>query len=725
MELPLIERPTTASWTTSLITRLHRFRSLLMRRWWIPVLTICIGLFVQAWLAYQTAPSFLSTSKMMLAGKLNISQNAVYSEDNVNFYGTQIQLMQSAEVRRSAEALVRSTHPEMQPVEVEISVLQKPRTSIFDLSAIGPTPEYTQAYLNAVMQKYLDFKKGLREDQGHNVTTAITEQLIQVEKDLRIAEDEMLEFQKENNIGFIQEEGNSAAQYLVRLNQQYATLKTEFELLEKLDLDQNLDRGPAVKSDAAPAAAAGENAPAAAPAASQQGMPFADVGPEGDYLRAKQAVQLLTAERDTLARDLRPRHPKIIKLNDEIAKQENLITLFRADAVEKLATRRNSIGKQMENLQANIKEWEMKALDLSQRLAQFNRLKGKVDRLKTLYDRLTNNLKEVGVSQVVDSGDQVAIMEMASMPKSVRPGLIKSLLIGLVCGILAGLGILLLLDRIDDRMASFGEFQNHFTENVLGQIPREKTKGRVTLLQPDDARHVFAESYRNIRSSIFFMPYEGPRPKTLLITSSVPNEGKSTISANLAITFALSGAKTLLIDGDLRRGAQREAFDLSSKIGFSEVLQGTVNWQDVVMPTTYPSLFVLPRGSTLSQPSEHLLRESTDRLLQEIYNQFDYIIIDSSPVLAADDTTSLAPKIDATLFVVRLSYTSARLTKKSLELLYNRQVNVPGVILNYVDTSLPEYYYYQYSEYYNTPPVPSESRHGVPAMDNGHRAPAS
>ncbi|MDQ6939837.1 MAG: CpsD/CapB family tyrosine-protein kinase, partial [Verrucomicrobiota bacterium] len=257
--------------------------------------------------------------------------------------------------------------------------------------------------------------------------------------------------------------------------------------------------------------------------------------------------------------------------------------------------------------------------------------------------------------------------------------------------------------------------QHHFTENVLGQIPREKTKGKVTLLQPDDARHVFAESYRNIRSSIFFMPYEGPRPKTLLITSAVPNEGKSTISANLAITFALSGAKTLLIDGDLRRGAQREAFDISSRIGFAEVLKGEVNWQEVVVPTSYPSLFVLPRGKTLSQPSEHLLRDSTDRFLQEIYHLYDYIIIDSSPVLAADDTTSLAPKIDATLFVVRLSYTSARLTKKAMELLYNRQVNVPGVILNYVDTSLPEYYYYQYSEYYNTPPAHEEERHGLPA----------
>src|SRR5213595_956311 len=681
------------SWSAALITRLHRYKSLLLRRWWIPVLTICLGLFVEAFLIYQRPPEYMSAGKMIVAGSMKIPQGAIYSEEMANFYGTQVQLMQSNEVKHSVESLVRSSHPELQPVPVDILVLQRPRTSIFELTAVGSAPDYTQAYLNAAMQKYLDFKRGMREERGHEVTTGITEQLIQVEKDLRNSEDELIEFQKQNNIGFIQEEGNSAAAYLVRLNQQYAQLKTEYDLLSLLDLDQNLDRAQG-KNDmpSAPNTQSSDDKP--------PGMAFSDVGPEGDYLKAKQNLQLLKAERETLSKDLRPKHPKIIKLNDEITKQEKLIDLYRQDTVEKLDTRRKSIGKQMENLQANIKEWETKALDLSQRLAQFNRIKGKAERLKTLYERLTNSLKDVNVSQSVDSGDQVSIMEMASGPVSVRPGLIKSLLIGLGIGALAGIAILLLLDRIDDRMASFGEFQHHFSENVLGQIPKEKTKGRVSLLQPDDARHVFAESYRNVRSSIFFMPYEGPRPKTMLVTSSVPNEGKSTISSNLAITMALSGPRTLLIDGDLRRGALREAFGISSKIGFSEVLKQEVNWREVVVPTAYETLFVLPRGKTLSQPSEHLLRESTEALLKEIYQHYDYIIIDSSPVLAADDTTSLAPKIDATIFIVRLSYTSARLTKKALELLYNRQVNVPGVILNYVDTSLPEYYYYQYAEYY-------------------------
>ena len=304
MQNPATERSSPASITTSIVTRLHRYKALLLRRWWILLLTTCLGLFVGAWMIYQAPNAFLSSSKMMVAGKLNLAQNAVYSEDTNNFYGTQIQLMQSDEVRTGAEALVRATHPELPSVKVTLSVTQRPRTSIFELEAVSTASDYTQAYLNAVMQKYLDVKKSMRADQGSHVSTAITEQLIQIEKDLRNGEDEMLEFQKEHNIGFIQEEGNSAAAYLVKLNQEYARLKTEYDLLSLLDLDQNLDR-----QQAAPRPS--ETVTASQP---DEGMPFADVGPEGDYLKAKQAVQLLKAERDTLSKDLRPKHPKIIRL---------------------------------------------------------------------------------------------------------------------------------------------------------------------------------------------------------------------------------------------------------------------------------------------------------------------------------------------------------------------------------------------------------------------------
>src|ERR1700761_5492494 len=145
MDHPVADRTSPASITTSIVTRLHRYKALLLRRWWIPLLTTCLGLFVGAWMIFQAPNAFLSTSKMMVAGKLNLAQNAVYSEDTNNFYGTQIQLMQSEEVRAGAEALVRATHPELQPVKINLSVTQRPRTSIFEMEAIGTSPEYTRA----------------------------------------------------------------------------------------------------------------------------------------------------------------------------------------------------------------------------------------------------------------------------------------------------------------------------------------------------------------------------------------------------------------------------------------------------------------------------------------------------------------------------------------------------------------------------------------------------
>src|SRR5436853_880328 len=167
------------SWSTAFITRLHRYKSLFLRRWWIPVLTTCLGLFVEAFLIYQLPPSYLSASKMMLAGKLNIAQGAVYSEDSVNFYGTQIQLMQSAEVRHSAESLVRSARPELQPVPIEITVLQKPRTSILDLPAVATAPDSPPANLNAAMKSNNDSNGGSAKDRANKITTGITAHSIQ------------------------------------------------------------------------------------------------------------------------------------------------------------------------------------------------------------------------------------------------------------------------------------------------------------------------------------------------------------------------------------------------------------------------------------------------------------------------------------------------------------------------------------------------------------------
>jgi capsular exopolysaccharide synthesis family protein len=196
------------------------------------------------------------------------------------------------------------------------------------------------------------------------------------------------------------------------------------------------------------------------------------------------------------------------------------------------------------------------------------------------------------------------------------------------------------------------------------------------------------------------MAIEGARPRTIVITSAVPGEGKSTVAVNLAITMAFSGSRVLLIDADMRKGTVHEYFEIGDQPGLSDVLTGNKRWDEVIHETHVPKLSVMARGNFPGNPGE-LLLTSADALLREIYQHFDFVLFDSAPVLAADDTASLAPKVDGTLFVIRAGYTSARLGRSALELLYQRQVNVMGIVFNSVETNSREYNYFKYPEYYS------------------------
>jgi capsular exopolysaccharide synthesis family protein len=200
-----------------------------------------------------------------------------------------------------------------------------------------------------------------------------------------------------------------------------------------------------------------------------------------------------------------------------------------------------------------------------------------------------------------------------------------------------------------------------------------------------------------------FKNWQGKPHKTLLVTSAVPNEGKTTVTSNLAITMAISGARVLLVDCDLRRGGVNELFKVPVSPGFSDVLLEKRTWKECVQRTSTPNLDVISRGNVVDQTSEMLLSKRTQDLIDEMQQDYDYVVFDSAPVLVADDTGSFAPKLDAVLFVVRLSSTMARLSGKALDLLYDRQVNVGGVILNRASSNLKEYTYYNYASYYYTP----------------------
>jgi len=164
--------------------------------------------------------------------------------------------------------------------------------------------------------------------------------------------------------------------------------------------------------------------------------------------------------------------------------------------------------------------------------------------------------------------------------------------------------------------------------------------------------------------------------------------------------MSFTGAKVLLVDGDLRRGAIHERFGLQNGVGLGDVFKQDVSAEAAIRETNIENLSLISRGTNLEHPGESYLSKKTDQLLKDLYPKFEYIIFDSPPILVADDTTSLAPKIDATIMVVRFSFSSARRSREAIELLKKRQVNLIGIVCNGVDQLMRDYYYNKYPEYY-------------------------
>lgn len=672
----------------------QRYKYMLQNWWWIPMLTTAIGLGLQAWVVLSAPPQYQSSGRLMVAGKIALPEGALYSEEAANFFGTQLELLQSGEVARRADARVMALNPNLEKVPVKLFATVLPKTSIFSVTAQGLQPQQTKAYLDAVMDEFIAYRRSMRSDKSDVTLSAITDQVVDLEKELRKAEEELFDWQKDNNLVFLQEEGNSAGAYLAQLNRQQALLSTEAKLLETLSLEQNLDRQTQVDRLAA------DNK-------DSMSALMGRIGPASEYLNARQQLQLLRARLVEMGINLKPKHPKMVELSQAIAMQERLMEIYQGQTKEQFASQTDSLRLQMESNQSEIKEWESKALDLSKRLGDYERLKSKVERRKGLYERLLAQVQSVDVTRNIDQ-DTVTVMEYGTSPSVVRPDLGRALLMGGLGGFAVGLGILLLIGKLDDRYISVSELEAHSELDVVGLIPRLKTT-EMQILQPRDKRHILVESFRNIRSSMLFMPTGEFNPKSFLISSAIPGEGKSTLAMDLAVTMALAGSKTLLVDGDLRRGRLNRHFAAKTEPGLAECLKDKASLEDSLVPTEIDNLTFLPRGKMLAAGTEPLPGSRFSKLVSQLHDKFDYVIIDSCPVLAADDSSAMAPLVDAVFFVVRSRFTSARLFIRSLKLLAVRGVMVRGLIYNCAEMGSSDYPYYQYKEYHRTAAPPAEA----------------
>jgi capsular exopolysaccharide synthesis family protein len=410
----------------------------------------------------------------------------------------------------------------------------------------------------------------------------------------------------------------------------------------------------------------------------------------------------LKIQRDRLSKYLRPKHPKIVKLDEEIARGEQLQEVYRRQNRDQLDASRHANQIKMENVLVSIEEWEDKVVQANASISEADRLKLDIQRTQSVYDRLAFMVENLGISRNIDQ-ENLAILAHASPTKRSYTSETAVLALAILVGLGSGFGIVFLIVVRDDRFTSVIEVSATLGDTVVGLLPEvgQNGQGPMPLLELNDTRHIYAESYRSLRSAILFLTPENERPRVLLVASAMPGEGKSTVAANLARTLALSGSRVLLVDGDLRKGHLHRLLGLQGEPGFAELLNQTCSPEQVMQKDSLPNLtFIACGGMPSTNPGDLFLGAGLDQLLFQWRHEFDFVVMDSSPLFGAADAGCVAPKVDGTLFVVRNRHSGARAAREALDLLAQRQAKVLGVVFNGADTSARSYHYYKYSEYY-------------------------
>ena len=670
-------------WAENIQSLYFRSKSQLKRYWWVVLFTTALALAYQLYEDSRREPTWDSRAQMKLdGGKFDGAING-YRDVYNNYFGTQIELMTSKPIYERAVKRVAAMYPQLRPATVIISANLKPKTNIFVLraSATGRAEEqvgkYVEVMLNAVMEEYQNYGQEEVAKKARQTMLAITEELSMVNKKLLQDEDAIVEYLRQNSVSDLQQGAAVTSSFLNQLKGRLSELRLKQRQLNSLSLEEHL-KGRQVEG-----------------AESTDMLAVEVLEVSRNYQTSKQAYDELLAQRDEFASYLKPRHPKMMRFNREIERLQNRLVILRQQALEELQSQQRSLQGDIFNLEQAIADEEVEALDRSRRLADYDRLVNQRNRSRQLYDKLVGSIENIDMSKRLQV-ENVSIYQPASPATENAGNRLDSVAKGFAYGFIAGGVLLFLIGSLDRRVISTEDLKNNFDDPVLGIIPKQTgvDPNSITFMEEKGKRHIFGEAFRTLRSSILFMGQTEPRPNTFIITSAVPEEGKSTIASNLAISLAVASSRTLLVDADLRRGRLNRLFKIPNRNGLIEVLQGKLTLDDAILNTEIENLHFIPRGQTVSNSGELLLSETMQDIIKRVKSEYDYVI------LATDDTTSFASKVDAILYVVRSTTIRLRQVKVAVDNLKMRSANIAGFIMNFADTRGMDYYYYNKYQYY-------------------------
>jgi receptor protein-tyrosine kinase len=324
------------------------------------------------------------------------------------------------------------------------------------------------------------------------------------------------------------------------------------------------------------------------------------------------------------------------------------------------------------------------------------------DIANALSDEFVVMVRELETPGPGDRPDaRVVVEQRASVPRApVVPKKSRNLALGLVFGVTLGIAAAVLRDLLDNTVKDRETLEELAGVSTVGAIPLDKDRRNQPAISFDRDNSAIAEAFRKLRTNLQFLAVDNP-PRVIVVLSSAPSEGKTTTAINIALALAESNKDVVLVDGDMRRPSLDKYLDLVGSVGFSTVLSGGAPLMEVLQETKFPRLTVLAAGPVPPNPSELLGSQAARKLIDELRSQFDYVIIDSAPLLAVTDGAILAAAADGALIMARYGETKREQLAHAVGTLRDVGASLLGAVLTLVPLRGTGTYSYSYSSYGN------------------------
>jgi capsular exopolysaccharide synthesis family protein len=416
--------------------------------------------------------------------------------------------------------------------------------------------------------------------------------------------------------------------------------------------------------------------------------------------------------------------PLVKQVNEQIQQLEGELQVAHQRIRSRIENQyRAAVGRE-NSIRSDFVRQRTEALQQSEGAITAKFLQQEIDINRAMLEKLMESEKQAEVSAAGLLKSNIRITERSGLPRSpVLPKRLNNILLSLVLSLIGGIGLVLFLDYINNKIETVEDIDRYLRLPALGVVPMFEgnkarkllgkggtgkelastsgvARGGSVILTDVEATSPVAESYRQLRTALL-LSSAGHAPRTLLITSSQPAEGKTTTSVNTAISLAQTGAAVLIVDADLRRPRVHKIFGLKNTAGLCNYLTGDADLSSLVQ-VAMPNLYVLPVGPLPPNPAELLGSPRMKQVIETLSQNFDYVVIDSPPVASFADSLILSALVEGVILVVKGSVTPREMAQRTKTLLQSVGARILGVVVNQIKLQPHDYYYYAtyYSRYY-------------------------